>query len=155
MKKCHKTYIQILLGVSLLAGGCSQSNPNIQTHSSNLRASPINHPKKSKSRSNPQAISEKNLELLLGRSFKEVLAKLGVKIEDTLVINEPPGICRGLSSHKVKISLYVKRINALHSFKKGVQPQEFLQKKVEGIAYYSNGKWLRVGQGVIWYYHSN
>ena len=92
----------------------------------------------------------------LGKSIEEVVGKLKLRIDDFSIIQEPPGIIRGISKSTIdeRIYIYIARDSFGVQFENQLETKDVLNKQVVGFAIKKNGDWYTVGQ-VIDYYHSN
>ena len=93
----------------------------------------------------------------IGMTLGEAIKELGLKLEKHPVIEEPPGIARGLeclSPAQEKVWLYFPRDAAEFNKRASWTPDILKKLTVVGIARLTPGGWVKVGT-VIWYYHSN
>lgn len=93
----------------------------------------------------------------IGLTLGEAIEALGLTLEGSPVIHEPPGVARGLnclSPAKEEVSLYFRRGEAPFNQPDKWTPDNLKKLRVVGIARRTARGWEREGE-VIWYYHSN
>jgi hypothetical protein len=122
----------VLLGVSILFGCAKTAPPTVE----------------------PPAVEPKDF---LGKSVGEVIADVPMELGKYFVIEEPPGVGRGIEGKTPagdEIWVYVDRKDAIFSDKADWKLEQFTDRTVAGVAVKRNGRWHIAGK-VIPYYHLN